>query len=820
MAMKSLKTVVVMLLLFVPGFSAQSVDTATAKALLKQNGYQGDESQLKDMAQKYRDKKQAGIGNEKENDTTLQKNDSAMQEKKEFPKGLQPEEYSMYENILQNKVIDPDTILKKLPVFGLDVFKNMKPLSFTPENNLAAPADYTIGSGDEINILVWGRMNEEYRLKVDREGRVNIPHQGPVAVAGLPFTVMQKTILDRMQSIEGVQASVTMGELRSISVFIVGEVKSPGMFTLSSLSNVTNALFAAGGPNKRGSLRNIQLKRNGSIIATIDFYDFLLSGKDNAGIRLKSGDVIVVPIVKGMAAIAGNVRRSALYEIKQGDMLKDLVSLAGGVSPAAWTNRIQIERFQNNQFQRVLDVEADKNQTMPAQEIMDGDIVKILPIVIKDDNAVYLSGNVYRPGKYEFKQGMKVTDLLPEFKSLLPETYFEYAVVLRQNPPSFLNNLIPFNLEKAINEKSSSDNISLQARDVIMIYSRDYFEPDRTVFIGGAVNTPGKQKILENMKIRDLIIQAGGLLEEASEDRGELYRRIYENETVSTQKTEFNVGLALQDDPKNNIVLKKYDAVFIRNKKGWEQEKHVALSGEITYSGEYILLKGETLKELVGRAGGFTKDAYLPAATLTRPTVRLLERKRNEDYVNRLQSDALTVSTELVAKQQQAGDVQNLLMQQQQLMNRMRNGETAGRVVIDMTNEASYGDFLLEDGDSLYVPKRTGTVSVIGEVYNPATFRIESGISSVKYYLELAGGAKANADIKNIYIIKANGSVLTHKSADIMEYTLCPADAIVVPQRVEYKNSLKTFMDSMTAVVQISGLLLSLVTVLVVLKSY
>jgi polysaccharide biosynthesis/export protein len=817
MTLKRMLAVLMVTIISLPCTGGQAVDTANVKALLKQNGYSSDDSRLKDMAKDIRDKNRQGMNIK---DTALSVGpDSLMLQKKEPPRGFFGEDTSMYEYILRNKIIDPDSIIKDLPVFGHDVFRNIKSLSFTPENNLATPADYIVGAGDEINILVWGRMNEEYKLKVDREGRINIPHQGPVAVAGMPFTVMEKTVLDRIQSIEGVQASVTMGDLRSISVFMVGDVKSPGMYTLSSLSNVTNAIFAAGGPNKRGSLRNIHLKRNGSVIATIDFYDFLLAGKDNAGTRLKSGDVIVVPIVKKMAAIAGNVRRSALYEIRQGDRLKDLIALAGGISPAAWTNRIQIERFQDNQYQIVLDVEADKNQDVPSCNIEDGDIVKIFPIVLKDDNAVYLSGNVYRPGKYEYKTGMKVTDIIPDFKSLLPETYFEYAIILRKDPPGFLDRLIPFNLEKAINGKTGTDNMPLQPRDAVIIYSRDYFEPDRTVYIGGAVNNPGKQKILDNMKVRDLIIQAGGLLEEASDDKGELYRRVFDKEIVATQKIEFNVRLSLIGDEKNNIELKKYDMVYIRSKKGWEEEKRVSLKGEMTYPGEYILLKGETLGSLIERAGGFTIDAYLPAATLTRVSVKDLERKRNEDYVNRLQSDALTMTTEMVAKQQQAGDVQNLLLQQQQLMNRMRNGETAGRVVIDMTTKKSYDDFLLEDGDSLFVPKKTGTVSVIGEVYNPATFRIESGSMPAKFYVELAGGAKPNADMKKIYVIKANGSVVTNRSTDIMEYALCPADAIVVPQKVEYKNNFKVFMESLTSIVQISSLFLSIATIWIAIKS-
>ena len=805
MVLKRMHCALLITALIVPAVTGQ--DSAAIKELLRQTGTSVNESQLQMMAKEYQGRARPGG-----KDTAVTKADTTAPEIKE-----PSQELSVYEKILRNKIVDPDSLLKTLAVFGIDVFKNAKATTFAPENYLATPADYAIGAGDEINILLWGRINEQYRLKVDRDGRINIPHLGPVPVAGMPFSAMQKNILDRIQSIEGVQASVTMGELRSISVFIVGEVKSPGMYTVSSLSNVTNALFAVGGPSKRGSLRNIQLKRNGNQIATIDFYDFLLSGKDNAGIRLKSGDVIMVPIVKKMVAVAGNVRRSALYEIHQGTMLKELIALAGGLTPAAWTNRIQVERFLNNQYQMVLDIESDTNRALPEFEIQDGDIVKVFPIVIKDKNVVYLTGNVYRPGKYEFKDGMKIIELLPDYQSLLPETYFDYALVLRTEPPNFLGRIIPFNLAKAMEDKTSPDNISLQPRDAVMVYSRDYFEPDRTVFIGGAVTNPGKQKLLENMKIRDLIIKAGGLLEEASKERGELYRRVNNNEIVSTEKIEFNVEQALSDNPQNNMGLKKFDMVYIRSKKGWENEKHVHLKGEIVYSGEYVLLSGETLGDIIERAGGFTKDAYLPAATLTRPSVKALERKRMDEYVNRLQGDALTVSTELTAKQQ-AGDVQAMLQQQQLLFNRLRETQSSGRVVIDLTNKDAYKNFMLEDGDSLYVPKQVGTISVIGEVYNPATFRLESAKTSAKYYVEMAGGLKQSADAKNVYVIKANGSVVTRKNVDIMEYALAPADVVVVPQKIEFKNNFKIFMDSIDSIVKISGLLLSVATILILTR--
>lgn len=822
-------TVIVLGMVFEYGFCQQPMDNAAAQEYLKSKGYNLSNTQIQNLAKNIQSKStqtqaaqpasNADVG--KDNQAKTQSNSTtedikAKTDSLAFMK--KTEELSIYESIINNKIVDPDSILKTLRIFGQDVFQNSKPMTFAPENYLATPADYTVGSGDEINILLWGRINEEYRLKVDRDGRINIPHLGPISVAGLPFSAMQKNILDRMQSIEGVQASITMGELHSIAVFIVGEVRSPGMYTISALSNVTNALFAAGGPSKSGSLRAIQLKRNGSLLATIDFYDFLLSGKDNTNLRLKSGDVIVVPIVKKMVAIAGNVRRSALYEIKQSSSLKDIIAVAGGITPAAWTNRIQIERFQDNQFQTVLDIESDKKESIPDFEVQDGDIIKVFPVVIKDANSVLLLGNVSRPGKYEYRKEMKVSDLVPDFQTLQPETYFEYAVVMRQEPPSFLSRIIPFNLKKAMEDHASADNLQIQSKDVVMVYSRDYFEPDRTVTIGGAVTTPGIQKLLENMKIRDLIIKAGGLLEESSTERGELYRRVYHDEVVSTEKIEFNVRRAMEDDPQNNLVLRKFDIVYVRNKKGWEEEKHVELRGEVVYPGDYVLLEGETLGHLIDRSGGFTKDAYLPAAVLTRPSVGAYERKRMEQYANRLQSDALKVSTEMMAKQQDPTSIQLLLQQQQLLISKLKDQETGGRVVIDLTNPDQYRNFVLENGDGLYIPKMVGTISVIGEVFNPATFKFENNNLKAQQLIEMAGGFKENADTKFVYVFKANGSVLTRKNANIMQYTLSPGDVVVVPQKLEYTNNFKIFMDSIDSISKITALVLTVATLVVLLK--
>ncbi len=727
---------------------------------------------------------------------------------------------SIYENIIKNRTIDPDSLLRTLTIFGQDAFAGVKPSTFAPADYAATPADYVVGSGDEIVVFLWGRINEgEYRLKVDKEGRINIPHIGPVSVAGLPFSVLQENILNRVQSIEGVQATVSMGELRSIGVFIMGEVKSPGYYTVSGLSNVTNALFAAGGPTRRGSLRNVQLKRHGGVIATVDFYDFLLSGRDNANIRLKSGDVILVPIVKKMVAVAGNVRRSALYEIKPNTSLKEALGLAGGVSPAAWGSRIQIERFKDNAMQVVLDLASEPGQAIPEFEVQDGDIIKVFPIVEKNKNAVYLSGNVMRPGKYEYKPGMRLADILPDFNALLPETYLDYAIVLRQEPPTFVNRLVPFNLRAGLSDHSSPDNIPLLPRDEVIVYSRDYFEPDRTVSIDGAVTNPGKDTLLENMRVRDLIIKAGGLTEQASPQYGEIYRRTYDGEIVSTEKINFCVSCALANDSSNNMVLKKFDRVYIRTKKGWQDERRIVLKGEFVFPGEYVILEKETLGHIIERAGGFTSEAYLPASMVCRVSVKNLEKKRNDEYVSGLQNDAVKLSTDLVSKGATSADAQALLQQQMLLLSKLRSKESTGRIVIDLTNPAAYGNFNLEDGDSIFVPKLAGTVSVIGEVYNPATFRFDNANTRAKYYVEMAGGFKENAAQKNVYVFKANGSIVTNRNINIMEYSLAPGDVVVVPQKIEYQNNFKVFMETITAIFQIATILTAIATLIIAIDA-
>ena len=806
-------------ILSLSGISAQQVDPALMnqiqQQLKNQRAPSGDQSRIIHElygpgALSSHSLKIPGLVNS--SDTTDSSNlDSSLLGKQQL------ENYSIYEKLLRAEDINPDSIISSLKIFGYDIFEKSKPSTFAPTDFASVPADYPINVSDEIIVNLWGRINEEYRLK-GRDGKIVIPRIGPVSVVGLSFGAMKKNIQDKVEKIEGVSVSVSMGELRTIGVYIVGEVMSPGFYTISALSNVTNALFAAGGPTKNGSLRNVQLKRNGKLVSKIDFYEFLLSGNDKTGLRLRSGDVILVPIVKNMAAVAGNVRRSALYELSGETTLAQLVELAGGITPAAWSNKLQVERFTENQYKTVLDIDS-VGEKLPDFSILDGDIVKIFPILLKDKNTVYLNGNVLRPGKYEFKNGMRISDLIKDYNSLLPETYFEYAVVLRQEEPSFLNKIVAFNLQNVLENPGSSDDLQLMERDQIVIYHKDFFEPDRSVYIDGAITNPGKYKLLSNMNVRDLILQAGGLKDEASPLKGEIYRRnLNSGEQIDIQKFDFCIECAMKDDPQHNIVLQRTDRIYIRNKTGWTPERKVTLRGQIAYPGTYVLFDGETLGDLIKRAGGFKDDAYLSAAVFTRKSVKEMEIRRMGEYGRQMEMDILKQSATLAADNStEAWDVLN----RQMVLKRMLDSTSAmGRVVVDLQNESSYSNFVLEDGDDLFVPRNLNTVSVIGEVFNPATFKYENKDFKASHYIEIAGGMNDNADKNNVYIIKANGSVITNKISNVKHYRLQPGDAVVVPYKIKYSNPHKRFVDTADAVFKISTIFATLATLLLTISKF
>jgi protein involved in polysaccharide export with SLBB domain len=378
-----------------------------------------------------------------------------------------------------------------LEIFGHNLFSEA-PSTFAPIRAMPVSNGYIVGPGDEIKILMWGRLDERYSLEVDNEGVINFPKIGPLTVGGLTFEEVKDLIRRKAEAITGVNVNVSMGKLRTIQVFVLGEVKNPGVYTVSSLAAMTNALLASGGPTDLGSLRRVELKRQGKVISVIDLYDFLLKGDTSADTRLMPGDVVFLPQAGPMVSVSGNVKRPAIYELKDDLDLKTALDLAGGLTPWGYKQRIQIERASENQQQIIVDIPyAELIEKKPIL-LKDGDLIRVFPIIPDSMNSVYLFGNVLRPGQYEYKQGLRVSDILPNIETLDKDTYFGYALIKRYHFENMKAELIPFDLGRLLFSKDLSQDIALRPLDELYVFNQRTFEDRKFAIVEGEVRKPGR----------------------------------------------------------------------------------------------------------------------------------------------------------------------------------------------------------------------------------------------------------------------------------------------------------------------------------------
>jgi len=391
----------------------------------------------------------------------------------------------------------------ELKPFGYDFFQEAAIKVITDRKDIPVPSKYVIGPGDEVKILLWGRVNAQYNIVVDRNGNITIPQIGPIPVAGLTFEDMSKHLIKQAEQIVGANIDITMGALKSIPIFVLGDVKRPGAYTIGSFATITDALLIAGGPSEIGSMRNVQLKRKDKVIATYDLYDLLLKGDKSKDVILQAGDVVFVPVAGPVVGIAGNVKRPAIYELKDKSTLYELFELAGGILPSAYTQQIQIDRIIMNERQVVIDINDKDLSSFKNTFLQDGDLIKIFPIVDRDINIVFLYGNVKKPGKYECKKGMRVKDLIKGQEDLLPETYMDYALIKRLEPPTFETKLIPINLNEIFKSQDSLYNKELRPQDSIYIFSKWFFQYRSRVFIEGEVRDVILSQI-NNVKVKEL----------------------------------------------------------------------------------------------------------------------------------------------------------------------------------------------------------------------------------------------------------------------------------------------------------------------------
>ncbi len=503
--------------------------------------------------------------------------------------------------------------LERLDIFGHNLFSDT-PEAFAPIQSMPVSDDYIIGPGDEIRIYMWGRLDESHSLEVDTEGVINLPKIGPLTVAGLTFGELKELIRHKAEAITGVNVNVSMGKLKTLQVFILGEVKNPGIHTVSSLSTVTNALLAAGGPTEMGSLRRVQLKRGEEIIAVIDLYDLLLKGDVSADTTLMSGDVIFVPQAGPLVAISGTVKRPAIYELKDIVSLENALDMAGGLAPSAYSQRIQIERSVNNKELIVLDISDDQLRRGRTVELRDGDVVRIFSILPAAVNAVYLYGNVARPGRYAYHPGLRLRDVLRDVESVLPDTYFDYALIKRYQFAESQAELIPFNIGRLLFAGDDRQNIALMPGDEIYVFNQAQFQDKAYADVRGEVREPDRYAI-DDMTLRDLILKAGGLTPDAYMPRAELIR--YDKDR-NQHTIYFDVSAVMAEDPSQNVKVQHQDEIIIHSVLEDQWEKVVSIMGEVNNPGEYTLTEGMRLRDLIFKSGSFTRDAYMKMGHLRR----------------------------------------------------------------------------------------------------------------------------------------------------------------------------------------------------------
>ena len=707
--------------------------------------------------------------------------------------------------------------------FGYDLFAS-DPSTFAPGNEVPIPSDYRIGPGDLIEIQLFGQRNDSFSLGISREGMIRFPGIGPIHAfeKGTSFLELKNHLKEKIQEHlgEGVQSAITLGAFRSMRIFLLGEVRKQGAYTVSALSTTINALLSCGGIKETGSLRNIQLKRGGKIISTLDLYDLLLHGDTSADHSLQPGDVIFVPVVEKQISISGAVRRPAKFEIRGGETLKDVLELAGGVEGRAYLSNIRLERL-GADFRPIV-----KNLSIPndsSYKILTGDVISLGSASSKVMNSVSLLGNVERPGEYEWRKGLTLGDLIHSSNDLLPTTDLTYGLIRRKLENGSIK-VISFAPAELFNQESKQ-SLFLEKQDAVFFFSNKTPRTDllngilddlrrqsnsknytHVVNVSGLVRFPGEYPLVEGMNLSQLLDASGGLLDAAYTLSAEITRLSVDGEQQATVQ---HLNLDNLDDLNftSSFKLSPYDHLLVKKVPYWTENLTVTLSGEFIFPGTYQILRGETVSQLVARAGGLSDQAFTDGAVFSRKNLRETEEKQKERLISQLESDlaTATLSSTNAEKSVQA------LSAAQSMLSKLRNQESQGRLVIDLDKilEAeSSSDIFVKDGDILFVPSLPYAVSVAGEVQFPSSHLFDEKLD-VKDYIYKSGGYSQNADEARTFVVKANGSVLTSKGnawfgKGSAIQTVSAGDVIVVPIDLKQTRWLENLTYSTQIIYQLA----------------
>jgi protein involved in polysaccharide export with SLBB domain len=697
--------------------------------------------------------------------------------------------------------------------FGSDVFVNRTPSVTVRQNSgqnpgLSTPLDvplgpdYIVGAGDQLTIELWGGATQTFVRTVDSNGRVFLPEAGVVVVAGLSLEKVQSIIADALkQQFRNAQVAVTVSSLRSVRVYIVGDVQRPGGYDVSSLTTPLSAFYAAGGPTAVGSLRILRHYRGDQLVEEIDLYDFLLHGIRGQTVRFESGDTLLVPPVGLQVAVSGAVKREAIYELKPGETtLSALIGDAGGFTAAASLNHITIERIDANTHQRItVTLPADGGQAAnTAQDaiahfaVLDGDRIRVEPILPYSQRAVYLAGHVVRPGRLAYTDDMKLSDVIRSYQDLLPEPASRGEIV-RLVPPDLHAETINFDVPEVL---IGNSNVDLQPFDTIRVFGR-YQSDAPKVTIRGEVLRPGDYPMSNGMTAAQLVRMAGGFKRDALIESADLTSyQVAGGNQISESLATVQIGAAVAGaDPGADVPLKPGDILAIHQITNWTDiGESVTVTGQVKYPGSYGFHDGEHLSSVLRRAGGLLPAAYTQGAVLIRDQVKTLEQNSRDELIRQIETSAAAARlSPNVAASGSAGPLQAIKAQQDQVIADLQSHPPTGRMVIHITADIDSwantpADIELRRDDVLTIPKQPGFVLVTGQVCNVTALAFAPG-RTAEWYLKHAGGTNSTANRKEIFIIRANGSVVGRHSSgafsgDVLSTRLDPGDVVVVPQKI------------------------------------
>jgi polysaccharide biosynthesis/export protein len=723
--------------------------------------------------------------------------------------------------------------------FGYDLFHGV-PSTFAPVKDIQVPIDYVVGPGDTFNIQLYGNEVASYSLTVGRDGRINFPKLGPILVSGMGFDAARAALEQRVaKQLMGTQVSVTMGDLRSIRVFVLGEAEKPGSYTVSGLSTMTNALFVSGGVKEIGSLRNIQLKRNGQLISVLDLYDLLLHGNTSGDRQLMPGDVIFIPPIGSTAMVYGAVRRPAIYELKNEKTAEQLIEMAGGLSPDADDKLAQLQRITASHLREMRNIDLATSQGR-STELVNGDQLRVPANRPTLENSVVVSGDVFRPGAYQFRPGLRLSDILGSFDELQPTADRHYVMIRREVPPEERVEVISADLERALRARGSGADPLLQPRDKIIVFDltatrartvapiiadlelqATVTNPAPVAAILGEIRVPGRYPLEPSMRVSDLIRAGGNLEGSAYAGEAELNRYEVNGGERETKLISVNLDAIRRGEPGADVQLRPYDVVVIKKTPQWDPPGNIVLNGEVRYPGKYPIHQGETLSSALRRAGGMTEFAFSDGAVFIREELKKREAEQLEQLGNRLQSDLAALSLEAIATSAATtgsggNSAAQALAVGQQLIDQLRNTKPVGRLVINVRqvvagSPGGPGDVLLRNGDVLLIPKKTQEITILGEVQSPTSHIYRPGLSRDDY-ITMSGGTTQKADKSRIYVVRANGDVIAGRSGwfrRTQTLDMRPGDTIVVPLDTERVKSLPLWTSVTTIIYNLAVALLA-----------